>query len=80
MENMLRPMLESLGYVVTSGGETQECDLVIVGDDREAPANLRGDVIRIRSRPEAAGRKDDSIYRYDRAGLLMALKTAGSAK
>jgi len=32
----------------------------------------------LRSDAEAAGKKDDSIYRYDRAGLLMALKSAGA--
>ena len=32
----------------------------------------------LRAEPEAAGKKDDSIYRYDRAGLLMALKSAGA--
>ena len=33
-----------------------------------------GRTIWLRAEPEAAGKKDDSIYRYDRAGLLMALK------
>ncbi|MEA3060487.1 MAG: hypothetical protein QOJ94_268, partial [Sphingomonadales bacterium] len=26
------------------------------------------------------GKKDDTIYRYDRAGLLMALKAAGTGR
>ena len=34
----------------------------------------------LRSDPDAAGAKDDSIYRYDRAGLLMALKSAGAGR
>ena len=34
----------------------------------------------LRSEPEAAGKKDESIYRYDRAGLLMALKSAGAGR
>ena len=33
--------------------------------------------IRLRSEPDPASARDQSIYRYDRAGLLMALKTAG---
>ena len=33
--------------------------------------------IYLRSDPEPANKKDDSIYRYDRAGLLLALKSAG---
>ena len=32
-----------------------------------------GEVVRIRSRPETSGQNDNSIYRYDRAGLLTAL-------
>ena len=28
---------------------------------------------------QAEGKKDQSIYRYDRAGLLMALKSAGGS-
>ena len=37
-------------------------------------------VIWLRTEPDAAGKKDESIYRYDRAGLLMALKSAGSGR
>jgi two-component system chemotaxis sensor kinase CheA len=33
----------------------------------------------LRSEPEPKGKKDESIYRYDRAGLLMALKSAGGS-
>ena len=36
--------------------------------------------IRLRAEPEPPSKKDDSIYRYDRAGLLMALKSAGAGK
>ena len=34
----------------------------------------------LRTEPEAAGKKDDSIYRYDRAGLLMALEVVGAGR
>jgi two-component system, chemotaxis family, sensor kinase CheA len=34
----------------------------------------------LRAEPDAAGKKDDSIYRYDRVGLLMALKSAGAGR
>jgi two-component system chemotaxis sensor kinase CheA len=34
----------------------------------------------LRADPEASGKKDESIYRYDRAGLLMALKSAGAGR
>ena len=79
MENMLRPMIESLGYAVVSSEESDRFDLLILGDDRPAPAGACSEVIRIRSRPEPAGRKDDSIYRYDRAGLLSALSSRAAA-
>ena len=34
----------------------------------------------LRPEPEPKGKKDDTIYRYDRAGLLMALKSAGAGR
>jgi two-component system chemotaxis sensor kinase CheA len=34
----------------------------------------------LRADPEAEGKKDASIYRYDRAGLLLALKSAGAGR
>ena len=58
------------------------------GDPSERPADLviaaqgekvdAANAIYLRSDPEPKSKKDDSIYRYDRAGLLMALKSAGS--
>ena len=36
--------------------------------------------IRLRTDLKPSGKKDDSIYRYDRAGLLMALKSVGGGK
>ena len=34
----------------------------------------------LRTEPEPASKKDGSIYRYDRAGLLMALKSVGGGR
>jgi two-component system, chemotaxis family, sensor kinase CheA len=39
-----------------------------------------GRLLRIRSRPESSGAKDDSIYRYDRAGLMAALGKVGGMR
>jgi two-component system chemotaxis sensor kinase CheA len=78
MQNMLRPIVEAAGYRVIGDDEDGEADLVIAaqGDEvGEAAASII-----LRSEPEAAGKKDDSIYRYDRAGLLMALKSAGAGR
>jgi two-component system chemotaxis sensor kinase CheA len=34
----------------------------------------------LRADPDAAGEDDETIYRYDRAELLMALKAAGGGR
>ena len=47
---------------------------------RTLPRKRRSKTIWLRTEPEASGKKDDSIYRYDRAGLLMALKSAGAGR
>ncbi len=80
MQNMLRPIVEAAGYLVI--GETNElvADLTIVSDST-APADdcKDGRVLRLASDPDVADGAD-SIYRYDRAGLLMALKSVGSGR
>ncbi|MEO6113084.1 MAG: chemotaxis protein CheA [Sphingomicrobium sp.] len=80
MQNMLRPIVEAAGYLVI--GETNElvADLTIVSDSR-APVDdgKDGRVLRLASDPDGADGAD-SIYRYDRAGLLMALKSVGSGR
>jgi two-component system chemotaxis sensor kinase CheA len=78
MQNMLRPIVEAAGYRVV--GDDADCatDLVIA-----AQGDRVGDAARtiiLRSEPEPNGKKDESIYRYDRAGLLMALKSAGAGR
>jgi two-component system chemotaxis sensor kinase CheA len=78
MQNMLRPIVEAAGYLVVDDNAEIAADLVIAsqGDDIGDASNS----IVLRSEPEPAGKKDESIYRYDRAGLLMALKTAGAGR
>jgi two-component system chemotaxis sensor kinase CheA len=65
MQNMLRPIVEAAGYRVV--GEADEAaDLVIASQGRnKVEAAAPDDLAALRAR--AAGR-DDSIYRYDRAG------------
>ena len=79
MQNMLRPIVEAAGYRVVGDRDEVEADLVIASLG-ENPASDAERTIWLRTEPEPAGKKDDSIYRYDRAGLLMALKTAGRGK
>jgi two-component system chemotaxis sensor kinase CheA len=80
MQNMLRPIVESVGYRVVGDDEEAEADLVIASDDADVSDGDAARLIRLRATPETAGKADDSIYRYDRAGLLMALKTAAGGK
>ena len=80
MQHMLRPIVEAAGYRVVGDEEEGEADLVIDTDGKAAAESVAARRIVLRSDPDAAGDTDDSIYRYDRAGLLMALKAAGRAK
>jgi two-component system chemotaxis sensor kinase CheA len=75
MQNMLRPIVEAVGYRVVGEEHDGVADLVITSEPKKAGKAAR--TIVLRSEPEASGKGDDSIYRYDRAGLLMALKSAG---
>ena len=76
MQHMLRPIVEAVGYRVVGDDFEGEADLVIAAQGHSVEAKAARRIV-LRSEPEAAGKKDDSIYRYDRAGLLIALKSAG---
>jgi two-component system chemotaxis sensor kinase CheA len=80
MQNMLRPIVESAGYRVVGDDDETDADLVIVPHDAKVEKGAAARTIRLRPEPNAAGAKDSSIYRYDRAGLLMALKSAGGGR
>jgi len=80
MQNMLRPIVEAAGYQVVGDEHDGDADLVIAAQGAEVPSASAAQTIWLRTDPDAAGKKDDSIYRYDRAGLLMALKTAGARR
>ena len=80
MQNMLRPIVEAAGYRVVGDDHESNADLVIAAQGSEVPVDASNKTIWLRTEPEAAGKKDESIYRYDRAGLLMALKTANAGR
>jgi two-component system chemotaxis sensor kinase CheA len=80
MQNMLRPIVEAAGYRVVGDEYDDDADLVIAAKGADVPDEAAKKTIWLRTEPDAAGKKDDSIYRYDRAGLLMALKTAGAGR
>ncbi|MCW3798861.1 chemotaxis protein CheA [Sphingomonas sp. BN140010] len=80
MQHMLRPIVEAAGYRVVSGESEEEADLVIAAKGQPLPANDEGArTIWLRAEPDAR-KNDKSIYRYDRAGLMMALTAAGGTK
>lgn len=80
MQNMLRPIVEAAGYQVVDDEYEGDPDLVIAARGEDVPDDSAKRTIWLRTDPEASSKKDDSIYRYDRAGLLMALKTAGGGR
>ena len=80
MQNMLRPLVEAAGYRVVDDAENEKADVVIACLGEELPDESSHKTIWLRAEPEAASKKDFSIYRYDRAGLLMALKSAGGGR
>jgi two-component system chemotaxis sensor kinase CheA len=73
MDAMLRPLVESLGYRVVAAREGVAADILILSEEGGPPSPVKaGQVVRLRSRPDASA-SDDSIYRYDRAALIGAL-------
>ena len=73
---MLRPIVEAAGYLVIGEKDELIPDLVIASDGKPVSAVEGARTIVLRSDPE--GEDATSIYRYDRAGLLMALKAASA--
>jgi two-component system chemotaxis sensor kinase CheA len=80
MQNMLRPLVEAAGYRVVDDAENERADVVIACLGEELPEDTSHKTIWLRTEPEAASKKDFSIYRYDRAGLLTALKSVGAGR
>jgi two-component system chemotaxis sensor kinase CheA len=74
MNTILRPIIEGAGYQVVSHSDAEAADILITNaEDVDVPPISSGQVVRIRSSAEVRGKGDDSIYRYDRAGLISAL-------
>jgi two-component system chemotaxis sensor kinase CheA len=77
MQNMLRPLVEAAGYRVIDDADDEMPDIVVATVGEALPEDATEKTIWLRSEPEPKNKKDQSIYRYDRAGLLTALKSAG---
>src|SRR5690606_25034361 len=75
MRSFLGPIVEAAGYRIVAGDEPADLALLDAAADAEAEVMARK---AIRLRGESGGVGDaDSIYRYDRAGLMTALLRAG---
>ena len=79
MQNMLRPIVEAAGYLVIGEKDELSADVTIVSEGRESDVEGEGRVLQLASDPDAADGQD-KIYRYDRAGLLIALKSASAGR
>ncbi|MEM8724421.1 MAG: chemotaxis protein CheA [Pseudomonadota bacterium] len=76
---ILGPLVEAGGYQAEFG-ENATGDIAIVLEGDDTPSRTEGGpVIRLRSQPEAAD-NEDTIYRYDREGVLAALRKVGEGK
>ena len=77
MQNMLRPIVEAAGYLVIDEHDELIPDLVIAADSSAVEkAHAKRTLVLRADKDNAAD--DGSIYRYDRAGLLLALKSASA--
>jgi two-component system, chemotaxis family, sensor kinase CheA len=80
MDNILRPIVENAGYRVVAADEAETADVVIVCAEGAPPQGAEGKLLKIRSQPGLVHETDDSIYRYDRAGLLAALSRSAAGR
>ena len=76
---MLRPIVEAAGYIVIGEGDDLIPDLVIQSEGNAGTKTGDARVLTLATDPDGADGKQ-KIYRYDRAGLMMALKTAGAGR
>ncbi|MEO6579522.1 MAG: chemotaxis protein CheA [Sphingomicrobium sp.] len=77
MQNILRPIVEAAGYLVIGESDELVPDLVIAQDSASVDDSEAVRTLVLRADKDSAA-EDGSIYRYDRAGLLMALKSASA--
>jgi two-component system chemotaxis sensor kinase CheA len=62
-----------------SESDEYEVDLAILAEASSGDLTAAR-IIRLRSEPDPTSAKDETIYRYDRAALLTALKSAGAGR
>ena len=69
---VLAPLLGAAGYRVSFAGEPLDDRISVVVTSGSTPEGIDAPVVRLRGTPDGTG--DESIYRYDRDGLLRALR------
>lgn len=81
-QDFLRPMVEAAGYTVIGQDEAGDADVEIApfGDDAAPEAATGGKAIRLRETKEETEATAGTVYRYDRDGLLEALRVASKGK
>nr|WP_314445089.1 chemotaxis protein CheW [uncultured Sphingomonas sp.] len=78
VRNMLRPIVEAAGYRVIAGDPDAQADLAIAWAGSARDGSARRTLFLC---PDAEGAaNDDHVYRYDRAGLLVALRETVAGK
>jgi len=82
VRNMLRPIVEGAGYRVVGLEAEERADLMIARGsettDLDAAPKEDGRVLWLSQSPDTPA-NENRIYRYDRAGLLVALRDAAAA-
>lgn len=79
MQNFLRPMVEAAGYRVIDEMDEREALVAIAPRDAPAPTGA-AHVIWLRADPEETPGGPPAIYRYDREGLMAALRQAAGGR
>ena len=76
--NMLRPIVEAAGYRVAGLDSGEAADLTIMNSGGESVVDGEGRRLWLSPNPVPSANENE-IYRYDRAGLLVALRAAAKA-
>ncbi len=81
MNAFLKPLLEGAGYRVATKLKAGESAAVVLTTNEEAAQPKDGaPVVRLRRQRNAGNKREASVYRYDRDGLLAALATAAGGR
>lgn len=74
-DNLLRPLIESLGYQVVAAEPGIAADLLIENEACPVPPGVSAaGILKLRDKPEKGGDGDESVYRYDREAIVDILR------